>query len=159
MLSLQNLKRDYYAGGLMLLIGLFTILIGRSYDIGTLHQMGPGLFPVILGVGMVIMGLLIAIGASVEVEGTDGSVHEPVGAPDWRGAIAIIASIVAFVLLAESAGLVIATFGTVFIAAMGDRESTLKEAFVLAVSITLFGVLLFSYLLQVNLPIWPGAFA
>ena len=39
-------KRDFYAGGLMLLIGLGVALKGwSSYRLGTLMHMGPGFLP------------------------------------------------------------------------------------------------------------------
>ena len=44
-------KRDFYAGGLMLLIGLGVALKGwSSYRLGTLMHMGPGFLPTALGV-------------------------------------------------------------------------------------------------------------
>jgi hypothetical protein len=42
----------------------------------------------------------------------------------------------------------------VFVSALGDRESTLRASFFLATGITIFGVLLFSYMLQVSMPLW-----
>ncbi len=38
-------KRDFYAGGLMLLLGLGIALKGMSYRAGTLMHMGPGFLP------------------------------------------------------------------------------------------------------------------
>ena len=38
--------------------------------------------------------------------------------------------------------------------ALGDRDITLKSAFLLAVGVTVCGVALFNYLLQVSLPMW-----
>ena len=47
-----------------------------------------------------------------------------------------------------------ATFACVFVSALGDKGSTLLGSFILAVGISVFGVLLFSYLLQVSMPAW-----
>jgi hypothetical protein len=41
-------KRDFYAGGLMMLFGLFMALNGPSYRLGTLMHMGPGFMPTVL---------------------------------------------------------------------------------------------------------------
>ena len=54
-------NRDYYAGALMALIGAGAILEGSTYGVGTLTAMGSGFFPVALGVGLVLMGALMAI--------------------------------------------------------------------------------------------------
>ena len=43
-------KRDFYAGGLMVLLGLGIALKGASYRAGTLMHMGPGFLPTALGV-------------------------------------------------------------------------------------------------------------
>jgi hypothetical protein len=45
-----KLKRDYYAGGLMLLLGVGAAVTGSGYKIGSLAKMGPGFMPVVLGV-------------------------------------------------------------------------------------------------------------
>ena len=45
-----------------------------------------------------------------------------------------------------------------FVAALGDRTATLKRSFVLALIVTVFGVGLFSYFLQIPMPVltWRG---
>jgi hypothetical protein len=51
-----------------------------------------------------------------------------------------------------------ATFACVFVAAIGDREATLRSVTVLSAVVTVFGVGLFSYVLQIPMPIlsWRG---
>ena len=44
-----KLKRDYYAGGLMLLLGVGAAVTGTGYKFGSLAKMGPGFMPVMLG--------------------------------------------------------------------------------------------------------------
>lgn len=53
-------KRDYYAGALMVLLGLIAANDGTHYPIGTLRQMGPGYFPIALGMLLIVLGMLIA---------------------------------------------------------------------------------------------------
>src|SRR5271165_2379655 len=53
-------KRDFYAGGLMVLLGLGIALKGTSYRAGTLMHMGPGFLPTALGVLLVFLGIAIA---------------------------------------------------------------------------------------------------
>jgi len=61
---LLKIRRDYYAGALMMLIGLIVVNEGRTYQLGTLQRMGPGYFPVVLGALLVLLGILIAGTAS-----------------------------------------------------------------------------------------------
>ncbi|MGA6998310.1 MAG: tripartite tricarboxylate transporter TctB family protein, partial [Pseudolabrys sp.] len=55
-------------------------------------------------------------------------------------------------------GLIPAIFSCVFVASLGDRTAKLKNSLVLAAVVTVFGVGLFSYLLQVPMPLltWRG---
>ena len=61
-----------------------------------------------------------------------------------------------FIGLAKPAGLAPATFACVFVGALGTRETTLREAALLALGVTVFGVLLFSFGLKVQFPIIRG---
>jgi hypothetical protein len=64
--------------------------------------------------------------------------------------------VVLFVLLADNVGLLPAIFACVFVAALGTRITTLKEALLLAAGVTIFGIGLFSYVLKVPFPILRG---
>lgn len=148
---LGSIKRhqDRYAGGLIGLAGLLVVGVASTYPVGTLRAMGPGFFPVILGVIMATLGVLIAFSAP----GSEPDPHGPEGFdhPEVRGWLCILGGVLAFILLAERAGLAPATFGCVFIAAMGDRAATWRASLVLALAIAAAGVLLFHYGLRVQL--------
>src|SRR5580700_10571510 len=66
-------KRDFYAGGLMILLGLGIALKGATYRAGTLMHMGPGFLPTALGVILVLLGIAIAIAGLGPAE--PGSAH------------------------------------------------------------------------------------
>jgi hypothetical protein len=78
--------------------------------------------------------------------------------PEWRGWFCIIASIVAFLVLAEWGGFIPATFAIVFISAMGDRENTVKQAAVLSAAMCVMCWLVFSVALKIPFPLfqWGG---
>lgn len=146
-------RRDAYAGLLMVLLGLGAAFQGSRYEIGNLTHMGPGFFPTALGV------LLAMVGAAIALAGAREEASEPptqIFRVEWRGWGCIVGSIVVFIILADHAGLALATFATVFVAAMGDRQSSWKASLALAAGITVFGVLLFSYGLHVQVPIFHG---
>ena len=152
--------RDYYAGALVALIGAGAIMEGQSYGIGTLTAMGSGFFPVALGAGLIALGVLMAaLAAPASGMAPALAAHSPghaLAAPDWRGAAGIAAAVALFIGLANAAGLAPATFACVFAGALGTRETTLKEAALLALGVTVFGVLLFSLGLKVQFPILRG---
>ena len=51
-------KRDFYAGGLIIMFGLLMALKGPSYRVGSLMHMGPGFLPTALGVILIFLGIL-----------------------------------------------------------------------------------------------------
>ena len=146
-------RRDYYAGALMMLIGGGAALLGSHYDVGSLTRMGPGFFPTALGILLAELGIVIAGTAAYAPAPAK---EAPAPRPDWRGWFCITAGALLFIGLAEYAGLVAATFACVFVAAMGDRSNSWKEAALLAAGITIFGTVLFAYVLKIEIPVFGG---
>ncbi len=135
----------------MAALGVAVILGGNLYNVGSLSRMGPGLFPIILGCLLVLMGGLIVLGAKALPPDDE---EEDLGAPEWRGWACILGGLVAFMFFGKWGGLVPATFALVFISAMGDREHTLKTALLLALGVTVVGSLIFSWGLQLQFPLF-----
>ena len=162
--SLRELigKRDFYAGGLMLLLGLFIALKGSTYRAGTLMHMGPGFLPTALGVLLMLLGVAIAA-ASLAPGGPDehgGDQSLLPEHPQWWAWFCILMSPAAFIIFGRYFGMAPGTFACVFIAALGDKTASWKGTIILASVVTVFGVSLFSYFLQVPMPIltWRGEF-
>lgn len=149
-------KRDFYAGGLVILFGLVMALKGPTYHLGTLMHMGPGFLPTALGIILILLGLVIAGGAINIPEGEDEDLLP--AHPEWFGWACILAGPVCFIIFGGYFGLIPGTFMCVFVSALGDRSSTWKGSILLATFITIFGVALFSYLLQIPMPLlaWRG---
>ena len=150
---MSRYHRDYYGGALMVLIGLGAVFMGIGYQTGSLSHMGPGFFPVSVGVIVALMGVLIAFGARGQTE--DEAEYLP---PEWRGWICIVLSIVAFVVIGKFGGLLPATFAIVFISALGDRENTIKGALILSAAMCVICVVVFWWALQLQFPLftWGG---
>ena len=152
-------KRDFYAGGLMVLLGLGIALKGATYRAGTLMHMGPGFLPTALGVLLVLLGIAIAIAAFAPSDDGHGDSQRILPEhPQWLAWFCILMSPVAFIFFGRYFGMAPGTFACVFIAALGDQNKTWLGTFILATVVTVFGVGLFSYFLQVPMPIftWRG---
>jgi heme A synthase len=150
-------KRDFYAGGLMILLGLGIALKGSTYRAGTLMHMGPGFLPTALGVILILIGIAIGATALAPSDGQhDESILPP--NPQWWAWFCILMSPVAFIVFGRYLGMAPGTFACVFVAAQGDRSATWLSTIVLSTVVTVFGVGLFSYFLQVPMPIftWGG---
>jgi hypothetical protein len=136
--------RDYCGGALMFLLGIGAIVYGSTYRMGSLSRMGPGFFPVSLGVILALAG--VAIGVRARFAGREGAAK--VLPPEWRGWFCIAMSIVAFVVLGKYAGMLPATFAIVFISALGDRDNTLLSASVLGLGACVICVVVFWWALS-----------
>jgi hypothetical protein len=142
-------RKDFLGGTLMLVIGLATSIQAASYDIGSLRRMGPGFFPLSLGIILAIVGMLIMVTAKRPDTDLDAKL-----APEWRGWLCICAGIGAFVFIGQYGGLIPATFAIVFISALGDRQNALVGAALLAAAMTAICVVIFWWLLQVPFPLF-----
>ncbi len=134
-----------------MLLGAGAAVVGSRYQVGSLTRMGPGFFPTALGILLAFMGVLIAGTASYA---SPSDAPDTTTRPDWRGWLCIVSGAGLFIALAAHAGLVPATLACVFIAALGDRGNSWKNALLLAIGVTIFGTLLFSYVLQIQIPIF-----
>lgn len=153
MLSDLVRKRDFYAGGVITLLGCaVTLDSATNYHLGTLTHMGPGMFPFMLGIVLAFVGVLILGTAVVTPLGPDERILP--ADKQWRGWGCILAGPVLFIIVGEYFGLFPATFACVFVAALGDRTATLKGSLILGFSVALAGSLLFVYVLQSPFPMF-----
>lgn len=155
---MENLlkKRDFYAGLAMTLLGAGVTLNSMTYKLGTLMHMGPGMFPFILGILLIFVGVLIFVsGLITPLEDGERILPESM---EWRGWACILAGPLMFILFGEFFGMVAATFMCVFVSALGDRTATLKSSAILAACITVGGAFLFSYVLKVPFPLFRWRF-
>jgi hypothetical protein len=152
--------RDRVGGAAMMTIGAAAAWQSMDYKLGTLTNMKPGFFPAAIGVGLVLIGALIIAGSRARPEPVLAlQVPEqplPHG-PQWRGWFCIAAALAAFVILGQYAGLVAATLGVTFIAAMGDRRNTPLRAGLLALGVLAVSVTVFWWGLGLQFPLFGGS--
>ncbi|MDR5781258.1 tripartite tricarboxylate transporter TctB family protein [Caballeronia sp. LZ065] len=152
------LRKDAMAGALMFAIGLAVMAQASTYPLGTLAHMGPGFFPSALGVLLALIGVAIALSRPADASSADArethAAQEPARKPEWRGWACITAGIVSFIVLGHYGGLLPATFGVVFISALGDRDNTVRSAACLALAISVVCVVVFWWALKIQLPLF-----
>lgn len=142
-------RRDVFGGITICAFGVVAIVEGHRLGTGTLTRMEPGYVPLALGAFLVLLGVLMAFNGDAAADG-DVLLEKA----EWRGWLCIVAGVGSFLFLGPHAGLIPAAFSCVFISALGDRTATLKGAFVLALSVTAFGVILFHYVLTISMPLF-----
>ncbi|MFO1188848.1 MAG: tripartite tricarboxylate transporter TctB family protein [Alphaproteobacteria bacterium] len=140
--------KDLGAGLLFLAFGLFFVIDGLvRLRLGTGMRMGPGYFPVSVGVLLSVIGVVCII---TSVGRSDG----PIGSVPWRGIVLILGAIVAFALTVNGLGLVLALPLSVTVAAFASRKARLGTVLASAVVLTIFCVLVFNYGLGIPLPLF-----
>jgi hypothetical protein len=107
-------------------------------EIGTAFRMGPGYFPLVLALILVLLGTVVIVQAT-RVAG------EPVGALAWRGMAFILPAPVFFGLTVRGLGFVPALFLTALIAAFASARMKPLSALALAFAVTIFATAVFSY--------------
>lgn len=140
-------SRDHVSGALLVLLGAAVAWRGHSYGLGSLSSMGSGYFPTALG------AILVALGIGVAALADRGASPRWPGRAAWRGGLLVLGAVLVFVVVGEHGGLLPATFGCVFVAALADSRNSLRDAALLAVAMSLVSVLLFHAALHVELPL------
>ncbi|WP_321793484.1 tripartite tricarboxylate transporter TctB family protein [Burkholderia pyrrocinia] len=155
MIHARSLNKDVWGGLLMISIGIWVANHSISYSVGSLTHMGPGYFPLTLGVILVLAGVAIGFKGAI----AERRVSKAPARAEWKAWLLICASLLAFVVFAKYLGLVAATVATVFISALGDRANSWRNAAILALSMAVVGAIIFGWALKVQLPLfkWGGA--
>ena len=152
-------QKDFFSGLMFLLVGIAFAWGAGSYSIGTGARMGPGYFPMVLGVLLAGLGLIIAI-TSVVVETPDG---DPVGSFAWKPLVFIIAGNLVFgasigglpSIGLPPMGLIFGIFALTFVASNAGDEFKFKEVLILAIILSVFSYGAFIMLLKLQFPVWP----
>lgn len=142
--------KDFYAGLLFVAFGVFAIIIARNYPLGTAARMGPGYFPRLLGI------LLVVLGAALSLTALRGQ-GPPLPGWKWRPVSIVLLSVVAFGLVLTHAGLVLSTIGLIAVASTASREFRFRESLLSGVLLAALSVGVFVIGLKLQLPIWPGS--
>lgn len=107
--------RDFWTGLVYITIGGGALWLALGYRLGTAGKMGPGYFPQVLSVILLVLGFL-ALVRSVTAR------SEPISHLAWKPMLLIIGAIIAFGFLIQGAGLVVALLTLILMGAAASRE-------------------------------------
>jgi hypothetical protein len=152
-------QKDFFSGLMFTVVGASFAYGATNYSIGSGGRMGPGYFPLLLGVILAILGSAIMFKALV-VETQDG---EKIGSWAWKPLFFIIAANVLFGILLgglpslgiPAMGLIAAIFGVTIVASLAGETFNLKEVLILSVVLSFGSYLAFIMLLKLQFPVWP----
>jgi hypothetical protein len=142
--------KDLVAGLLFMATGIAAIAIATKYTLGTAARMGPGYFPRILGILMIVLGAILAL-RSLRVSGP------PLPGWKWRPVLVTLGSVVMFGLIVNHAGLVVSTILLIVLASAASHEFRPREAVISGIVLSALAVGVFVIGLKLQIGIWPGA--
>ena len=144
-------QRDFGAGIMYMVIGLFFAIMATNYPMGTAAKMGPGYFPFYLGILMFLLGVLVAVKAF----GAKAAI-ESIPKFNWRIIAQITGAVVLYGLLLPRMGFLIAVVVLVFVAASASREFTWKGTAINAAFLVTFTYSVFVLGLKLQFPLLPA---
>lgn len=146
--TLVDTRMSELAGGVFLLLtgGLVAIYAWLQYELGTFGNMGPGMFPFLCGLLLLVLGVFqlaasVAAGISSRVE------------IRWRELLFVGLACAAFAFLIERVGLVATAAAVVVLSALASRTLKPLEVGVLIVALVMTTVVIFKVLLGVSFPL------
>lgn len=147
MLQLRDALKDVLAGGVFVALGLAFAIGALQLDVGTPLRMGPGYFPLVLGI------LLVVLGIAIGIKGFLAGAGEEIGGVQWRAILLITAGVLFFGLTIRGLGVALALFGAILLAALARQQTRLHEAVTIALGLSALSVVLFIVILQLRLPL------
>ena len=152
-------QKDFFSGLMFTLVGGAFAMGATNYSVGTGARMGPGYFPMLLGVVLALLGAFIIFYSLVE-HAEDG---DKVGSFAWRPIGYVLGSNLAFGILLgglpsfglPAMGLIVAIYALVIIASKAGDNFVLKDVLLLATLLAVGSYLAFIVLLKLQMPVWP----
>lgn len=144
--------RFFWSGLMYLVIGAIAIFLSRDFTMGTAVRMGPGYFPTVLGYLLALIGAASIIRSFIQ-EGTR------IEGFAWGKIVFVTVSVVAFAVLLEGAGLVVAVLALIMISAAASNYFNWKHSLTYAVGTAVFCGLVFIKGLGLPMPLfgpWLG---
>ncbi|MBE0588440.1 MAG: tripartite tricarboxylate transporter TctB family protein [Hydrogenophaga sp.] len=153
-------QKDFFSGLMFTAVGGSFAWGAMDYTVGEGARMGPGYFPLMLGILLVILGTIITLQSFVK--GNPGG--DKVGAFAWRPLCFILGANLAFGALLvglpsmgfPAMGLIVAIYALVFISSQAQPGSKLKSTFILATILAVGSYGAFVKLLSLQFPVWPA---
>lgn len=141
MLKIRN-SRDFVGGVTMISVGLLFIVFGRDLQVGNSFQMGPGYFPTMLSLLLMVLGALILIQSlMVSTEESEAETW------NWKAYLLVILAPVGFGLVLAGLGLASTMFLLIVGVSAASRYANWRHSILLGLFLAGCSALLFTKLL------------
>ncbi len=143
-------QKDFWSAVMFILFGVLFVIWSTEYQFGTSQRMGPGYFPMVLGILQILLGVMIGIPAvgrnAVETE------VSPIG---WRGLTIILGAVALYGVLLPVLGFIVSLALLIIISATATKEFNLKETLISTVVLGIGSYLAFVKGLNLQFAVWP----
>jgi hypothetical protein len=152
-------QKDFFSGLMFTVVGGAFGIGATTYNIGEGARMGPGYFPLMLGIVLSVLGLIIMVQSLMKGH-SDG---DKIGKWAWKPLAYIISANVLFGILLgglpsiglPAMGMIAAIYGLTIVASLAGENFNLKEVLVLATVLAIGSYGAFVMLLKLQFPVWP----
>jgi len=152
-------QADFFSGVMFTTVGGAFAIGATTYTVGNGARMGPGYFPLMLGILLAILGVVIMFQAMV-VETTDG---DKIGKWAWKPLAFVLGANVAFgVLLGglpsiglPAMGMIIAIYALTIISSLAGEQFKLRDVLVLSTILAAGSYVAFIWALKLQIQVWP----
>jgi hypothetical protein len=153
-------QKDLVSGLMFTIVGGSFALGAQNYSVGTAARMGPGYFPLLLGVILAILGIVVTLQAF----GAERNEEEQIGKIAWKPLGFIIGANLLFGILLggmpsigiPAFGLMIAIVALTYVSALAGETFSFKEVTVLALILAVGSYLVFVKMLGLAFLLWPA---
>ncbi|GAB3491039.1 tripartite tricarboxylate transporter TctB family protein [Curvibacter fontanus] len=156
-------EKDFYSGLMFAIVGISFALGATTYNVGTGARMGPGYFPLLLGIILAVLGGLIMFKGVVSKSATG----DKLGSVAWKQLGYIIGANVLFGILlgglpslgVPAMGLIAAIYGLTIVSSLAGEKFNLREVLILSTILAVISYGAFVKLLSLQFPVWPSFIA
>ena len=140
--------KDFWSGLVFIAIAVAFMALAARYRLGTAEKMGPGFFPIMIGILQAGLGAIL-LGRSFVLDGP------PLERMRLSPLAITVVAVVLFGIALSWLGLAAAIAALVIVGSYADRSSRLVESIALAVALVFFSVAMFVWVLGLPLQVWP----
>lgn len=142
--------QDFWAGVAFVVSGGAFLAGAQRFAMGSAADIGPGFFPAVVAGLLVIVGTLLAIGSLA----ADGPRIEPMR---LRSVTFVLSALVAFGLIIDKGGLILATAALVVISSAAGGRFRPVQSLLIAAALIGIAIVVFRVGLGIQIRLWPGA--
>ena len=158
----MNIKsqKDFFAGLMFMGVGVAFAWGATTYSVGTGARMGPGYFPLMLGILLAVLGSAITFNALL-VKRVGG---DKIGKWAYKPLFFVIAANLLFgVCLGglpsvgiPAMGMMFGIYVLTFVSSMAENGMRIKATFILATVLAVISYVAFVQVLKLQFPVWPA---